>query len=460
MKGALVARLVEGCLSLLNEGGGRGPGATTTGRNGNDAATLHLEALRTLRALMDGVPLPRLWRSMLPGCFAGLYRHASSRLSCPSSGFSFSHNAATASSVVSIALLLEMTLGVDEYDDDGDRRRRPPATTTTAAAAAADDDVAASLMAAVAAHRRQLPLTGSHLPNNADDAARSANDPPRTAPIKEEEEEEKGMEEERKMREMKTEVNTRLVGPISVLLGMIPNAAAANGRHRRSGIELRKSGMDLCRSIMSRDVRCFWTESNRRMLERKSLEYCFATLGGDGDGVEDAASARCAREIVNSYKSYYLDGDGTVTSGRWRAHLSSTIVPTILELTEALPAFAKSGREMHVRHHLQLIDGYLMLSLRGNGDDDYFNLRKMKGKKSDIGSALSCAEAVDTVKRSFAGEKRRLSAWQWMRLNFSLPVFVFIQSERITHICIFHFLFDKYSLPQILIPLLAVQLSN
>jgi hypothetical protein len=64
MEGALVARLVEGCLSLLHEGGGRGPGATTTGRNGNDAATLHLEALRTLRALMDGV----LFRRSLPAC--------------------------------------------------------------------------------------------------------------------------------------------------------------------------------------------------------------------------------------------------------------------------------------------------------------------------------------------------------------------------------------------------------
>ena len=392
---------------------------------------------------MDGVPSPGLWRSMLPGCFAGLYRHASSRLRCSSSGSSFPHNAATAGSVRSIALLLEMTLGVDD-----DRRRRPRTTT-------ADDDAAASLMAAVAAHRQQLPSSESHLPNDVDDASRSATDPLRMAPVEEEE----GRGGDRKMREMKTEVNTRLIGPISVLLGMIPNAAAANGPHHRSGIELRKSGLCLCRAIMSRNVRYFWSESNRRTLERKSLEYCFATLG-DGDGVEDAASTRCACEIVNSYKSYYLDGDGTVTSGRWRAHLSSTIVPTILELTEALPAFAKSGREMHVRHHLRLIDGYLMLSLRGNGDDDDFDLRKMKGKKSDIGSALSCAEAVDTIKRSFSGEKRRLPAWQWMRFNFSLPVIVFIQSELFTHICISHYLFEKYSLPQILTPLLAVQSSN
>jgi hypothetical protein len=212
------------------------------------------------------------------------------------------------------------------------------------------------------------------------------------------------------MRELKSEVNDRLIGPISVLLSMLPSAAAANGRHRRSGIELRESGLRLCRAIMTRDVRSFWTESNRRTLERKSLEYCFMTLGDD-DEVEDPVSMRRASEIVSAYKSYYFDGIGTIAS-RWRAHLSAIIVPAILELMDALPAFAKSGREMHVRHHLRLIDGYLMLSFRGNDIDSYFNLRKIKGRRSDIGSALSCAGAVDTVKESFSGERQRMLSWQ------------------------------------------------
>ena len=372
MGGALVARLVEGCLSLLSSSRPRS-NARRGGGGHNDDTVLHLEALMTLGTLMDGIPSTDLWRSMLPGCFAGLYRYALSGLRHSSHGSSSSYNDATAESVRALAELLELTLSVD----DNPRR---DATSTA-------NDAVASLMSAVAGHRR-LPSLESKSSSIDDD------DPPPMDP----------------MRELKSEVNDRLIGPISVLLSMLPSAAAANGRHRRSGIELRESGLRLCRAIMTRDVRSFWTESNRRTLERKSLEYCFMTLGDD-DEVEDPVSMRRASEIVSAYKSYYFDGIGTIAS-RWRAHLSAIIVPAILELMDALPAFAKSGREMHVRHHLRLIDGYLMLSFRGNDIDSYFNLRKIKGRRSDIGSALSCAGAVDTVKESFSGERQRMLSWQ------------------------------------------------
>ncbi|KAL3810664.1 hypothetical protein ACHAXA_001053 [Cyclostephanos tholiformis] len=407
MNGALVARLVEGCLSLLlpRSGKTRQDAEGTAARNdahpameggGDDNAALQLESLRTLRSLMSGVPSSALWRTMLPGCFAGLYRYALSRLRNSSSGSSSSHNGGTAESVRALAVLLELTLSVDET-------RR--VTTTTS-----NDDAAASLMAAVAAHRR-LSLSESELPNTDDD--------PMATDLEEEEEEEEeggrgGGRGRMKMREFKTEVNDRLIGPISVLLSVIPNVAAASGRHSRTGIKLRDSGLRLCWAVMNRDVRSFWTESNRRTLERKSLEYCFMTLA-DEEEAEDALSRRCASEVVNAYKSYYHDGDGTIAS-RWRAHMSAVIVPTILELIDALPAFAKSGREMHVRHHLRLIDGYLMLSFRDNGNDNYFNLQKIKGKKSDIGSALSCAAAVNTIKESFSETKRPWNDhfWEWL----------------------------------------------
>ncbi len=45
------------------------------GGNGDDSA-LQLEALRMLRALLNGLSSAGLWRSMLSGCFAGLYRFA------------------------------------------------------------------------------------------------------------------------------------------------------------------------------------------------------------------------------------------------------------------------------------------------------------------------------------------------------------------------------------------------
>ncbi len=45
------------------------------GGKGDDSA-LQLEALRMLRALLNGLLSDDLWRPMLSGCFAGLYRFA------------------------------------------------------------------------------------------------------------------------------------------------------------------------------------------------------------------------------------------------------------------------------------------------------------------------------------------------------------------------------------------------
>jgi hypothetical protein len=224
--------------------------------------------------------------------------------------------------------------------------------------------------------------------------------------------------EEMQMRQFQTEVNGRLIGPISVLLTMLPHSVtASNGRYQRTSMELLKSGVHLCNAILTTKVRTFWTETNRKLLEKKSLEYCFMMLNIGDDNVMDGSInndelTSYASKIMNSYKSYYLldsgNSDGMAqTSSRWKAHLSSTIVPTILELIETLPTFATSGREMHVQHHLRLVSGYLMLSLWGSGgnnneDHSVFDWCQMKKWKSDIGSALSCAEAVDLVTRSFS----------------------------------------------------------
>ena len=88
----------------------------------------------------------------------------------------------------------------------------------------------------------------------------------------------------------------------------------------------------------------------------------------------------------------------------WRLRLSKFIVPAILELIEMLPIFAKSGRDLEVCNHLRLINGYLLISFRDV--DCEFNVQEcmVKMRKSDIGSALSCPEAINIIKKSFAGE--------------------------------------------------------
>ena len=88
----------------------------------------------------------------------------------------------------------------------------------------------------------------------------------------------------------------------------------------------------------------------------------------------------------------------------WRLRCSKSIVPILLELIEALPAFAKSGRDCEVCSHLRLINGYLLVSFPClDGDADTWIT--LKGRKSDVGSALACSEAINVIKKSFGGER-------------------------------------------------------
>jgi hypothetical protein len=68
---------------------------------------------------------------------------------------------------------------------------------------------------------------------------------------------------------------------------------------------------------------------------------------------------------------------------------------------------------MQVRHNLQLIDGYLLLSFRSmlkDGDFDVDWWSSEKKRKSDIGHAISCTEALKIVKHTFSGELSRMHA--------------------------------------------------
>lgn len=69
----------------------------------------------------------------------------------------------------------------------------------------------------------------------------------------------------------KEEVNSRLPGLISVLLGLIPP--------NRSRL-VRKSGLDLCHTILIESWH-IWTEDNADTLGMKAFEYCLVLLSDD-----------------------------------------------------------------------------------------------------------------------------------------------------------------------------------
>jgi hypothetical protein len=208
---------------------------------------------------------------------------------------------------------------------------------------------------------------------------------------------------DKEVNRFQNEVNTRLPGPLSILLGMIP----ANQSRL-----VRKSGLFLCRVVLI-DTMQIWHEDIKEALVRKAFEYCLVLLSDDNResflllkctwylqnnslisvNLPTAELQQCSRQLLSTFRS--IIGDAS-----WRRRLSKSIVPTILELVEMLPVLAKSGKDIEVYNNLRLINGYMSVSFKNlecNEQDSQGTI------KSDIGSALSCPEAVDTIRRSFAG---------------------------------------------------------
>jgi hypothetical protein len=106
-------------------------------------------------------------------------------------------------------------------------------------------------------------------------------------------------------------------------------------------------------------------------------------------------------QVLSEYKSQL----GAI---EWKRRLSQNTVPTILELVEMLPILAKSGRDVEVQNYLRIIDGYLLISFRGEKKlGAYHTKHRSLGKgKSDIGAALSCAEAATVIKEAFSGKTK------------------------------------------------------
>lgn len=106
---------------------------------------------------------------------------------------------------------------------------------------------------------------------------------------------------------------------------------------------------------------------------------------------------RCSCQLVTAYKSF-------IGFEPWRLRLSKSVAPRILELIEVLPVFAKSGRDSEICSHLRLINGYLFVSFRDMKNEFDTDECFQNKRKSDIGPALGCPEAINLMKKSFGGE--------------------------------------------------------
>jgi len=339
MGGALVARLVQGCLSLLSqEAESVKIGVETHSRKKN--AKLQLEALKTMRVFLEAIPMVGLWRSILPGCFAGLYQSTLSNLRYSSAASS--HKVASESILVLVLLMQQSLLSPnpnmrdDKFNGD-------------------DADPIASSLLAIAKQCKLPGCDNEALPSKllaADD----------------------------KLMKLKMEVNSRLPGPLSLLLSLILT--------NNSNV-LKKCGLDVCQLVLV-DTSWYWDEENATKLGRRALEYCLTLLSHS-----DVILSQSARKVLRCYKCH-------LGETLWKRHLSQTIAPTILELLDMIPAFAQSGKELEVQNYLRLLNGYVIMSFRDLRHE--FDLREclLENKKSDVGSALSCSNAIEAMKRAFS----------------------------------------------------------
>lgn len=324
MGGALVARLVQCCLSLLP----RDAVATRSSRRVDSA--LQMEAAQTLHDLINGLPIKDLWQSILPGLFAGMYGTCLSKLRYSPSASS--HKIASLC-VETLACLLKQALG-------SDGREKADAENDT-------ESIAASLFAAVNISAKTI---------------------------------EKPSAPQSKPDDVESEVNSRIPGPLSVLLSLMPGIRSKS---------VRLSGLHLCRIILV-DTNFIWTEANKKSLGRKAFEYCLTLLRDDSGEI-----ATCSREILRSFKE-------SLGAMRWRRYLSQIIAPSILELVETLPLLAKSGKSAELRTSLNLVDGYTIASFRDMENDFDFEECLNEKRKSDISAALGCSESLEVIKNAFA----------------------------------------------------------
>ena len=376
MGGSLVARLVQSCLEFLpKESVISEP---SSNKSNNSLASLQLEALKTLQVLMTSIPIVALWKAILPGCFAGLYRCALSKRNLSSA--SSTHKVAS-EAIFALSLLLRQSM-----------KNENSSVVVGNNNSSHQQSLAATLMAAV--EKSKLPVkTNEDLTDVTSTTTRQSS----VSEIQD--------------LEFKNEVNARLPGPLSVLLSLISADWS---------LSVKKRGLVLCHVILV-ETQSMWTESTANTLEKKALEYCLTNLNDDEI---DECLPKYSCRVLHEYKSQL----GTV---EWKKRLSQTVVPTILNLLEMLPILAKSGRDMEVRNNLRIIDGYLLISFRGKKCDDVDQTRRSLGKgKSDVGEALSCLEAAKMIKEAFSGKEMSNCGMKTCFVSFLSDI-----APSISHLC-------------------------
>jgi len=319
--GALLARLAEGCLSAL---GSNSPTVSprvmgnrltqTVNVRGEDIrgnVSLKLQACSSLRAMMNGIPKSMVWRTLLPGSFAVLFRESLLQLrfsTAQSSPKVAAESIRTLSDLINISLSQEANENIEEISCDHDWGHD-------------HSENIESAVSATMALRAMVSTSNSVAGCSFSQDSRAPKSATETVFVE--------------------EVNKRLPAPLLVLMHHI-------AMHRSPIV--RRSGAALYSSVLMQ-THAVWGEESKEKLERTAMECCLALMF-DSD-----------ESVCSESESALLSYQASITNTLWREKLSSCVAPRIVELIEGLPILARGLRDNELRTQIDIICGYLQINI-------------------------------------------------------------------------------------------------
>ena len=267
MDGALLVRIVGGCMTILETLVAEAKARDVSRCN----LTLGLATLDSLQEMIDAVPDADIWRKVLPGAFAGLFKLAITSSRVQAAG-ALSSSKLGAKAIRTIAFVLDVSLSSSS---------RPVGATEDSAEDLLSTEVSGSASAMASAAAQLLAAAASAGATTASTSLPSVDNDDTTSPPK----------QSTTLSPFLEEVNVRLPVPLKVLLGICTV-------HRSASIK--RAGICLCTALLV-DTRDVWASkkipsmgeksegggdgdkinANEVDLERAALECCLSLLGDD-----------------------------------------------------------------------------------------------------------------------------------------------------------------------------------
>ena len=334
LDGALLAHLADSCISVV------APPATFS-------LSTALQALKTLDVLLDEVPDVSMWRSLFPGCFTGLFRTLITGLraskSTPQSTLKVLE-ACLRSFMKFLCLTLQSK---DQIADAGDnsmelnlaglkslaQSTRGESTETIPV----NDDTRKILGDSSESSRNRMLGKSKSLPTD---------------------------------KLFLSEVNSRLPGPLSVLVKFLIAAPLPSVRQR---------GAELCQLIML-DTRSSWNAENLENLGLMALESCLVL---SRDEFEEVAES--ARAVLQGYQN----------TPAFQKDMKSILIPRTISMVEELPALAQRQSELELRNQLKLITAFLELS--NISDKKYGGCKSLRSSMAAENIAVNVRKALSEL---------------------------------------------------------------